>query len=84
MDCDKFIQQVCDDLAENIDSNFCESLKNHLEECEECRAQVNALRNAVHLYQCLDEKKVPPNMHDRLLKLLNVENLHKEGVHKNN
>ena len=77
MECDKMIKQVCDELAENIDSSFCDSLKKHLDECDYCKAQVGAMKNAVHLYQCLEQKEVPGDIHHRLLKMLNIEDLQK-------
>jgi hypothetical protein len=73
MECEKMIKQVCDELAEDINSNFCESLTKHLEECEDCRAQVGAMRNTVKLYKCLEKKVVPVDIHNRLLKMLNIE-----------
>jgi len=77
MACDKILKQVCDDLAEDVNSEFCESLKNHLEECENCRTEIGAMKNAVNLYKCLEQKKVPKEIHGRLVNLLNVEDLSK-------
>ena len=77
MECEKFLRQVCEDLAEDINSDFCESLRQHLEECEDCQVEVTAMRKAVNLYQCLDEQKVPFEIHQRLLKLLNVQDVKK-------
>lgn len=77
MECDKILKQVCDELAEDINSDFCASLRKHMEECEDCRTQVGAMRNAVNLYRCLEEKRVPEEIHNRLMTLLNVEDLSK-------
>ena len=77
MDCEKYLKKVCDDLAEDINSDFCEALKNHLEECESCLAEISAMKNAVNLYKCLEEKKVPQDIHNRLVSLLNVGDLSK-------
>lgn len=71
--CAKLLKQVCDDLAENINSELCTQLREHLENCEDCRNQVKSMRGTVTLYQCLKEKKVPQDIHERLLKLLNVQ-----------
>ncbi len=71
--CEKLLKRVCDDLSENINSDLCQQLRNHLEECEDCRNQVETMRETVSLYQCLKEKKVPRDIHERLLKMLNVE-----------
>ncbi|MBN1464432.1 hypothetical protein JXA02_01635 [candidate division KSB1 bacterium] len=71
--CEKMLQQVCDELAEDINSELCEKLKKHLENCQDCREQVESMRSTVNLFQCLKDKKVPRDIHERLLKLLNVE-----------
>ena len=73
--CEKLLKRVCDDLSENINSDLCQQLRNHLEDCEDCRNQVETMRETVTLYQCLKEKKVPHDIHERLVKMLNVEDL---------
>jgi len=70
--CEKFLEQICTDLSENIDSKLCQQLREHLEECEVCRREVESLRDTVHVFQCLKEKAVPRDIHERLHKLLNV------------
>lgn len=71
--CEKVLQQLCDDLAEDINSELCAQLKQHLQDCEDCRMQLQSMRSVVKLFQCLKEKDVPPDIHQRLVKLLNVE-----------
>jgi hypothetical protein len=71
--CEKLLKQVCDDLAENINSELCAELKAHMEGCEDCRNQVESMRGTVNLFRCLEEKNVPRDIHERLLKMLNVE-----------
>jgi hypothetical protein len=72
MECDQFLQRLCNDLAEDINSEVCAALKKHLQTCETCQQQVRSMRNTVNLFRCLDEKEVPPNIHERLVKMLNV------------
>ena len=71
--CEKVLKQLCDDLAEDINSELCAKLQQHLKECEDCRVQVQSMRGMVKLFQCLKDKDVPPAIHQRLVKLLNVE-----------
>lgn len=71
--CEALINRICDDLAEDINSELCQQLREHLEVCEECRNQVESMRDTVTLYQCLKEKEVPKDIHARLIKMLNVE-----------
>lgn len=71
--CEKVLKQLCDELAEDVHSELCNELKKHLQECEDCRRQMQAMRNVVDLFRCLKEQDVPTDVHRRLLKLLNVE-----------
>lgn len=71
--CEKLLKQVCDKLAEDINSELCEELRKHLETCPDCRNQVQSMRGTITLFRCLKEKKVPHDVHARLFKLLNVE-----------
>jgi len=71
--CEKLLKRLCDDMAENVNSELCADLKEHLETCEDCRNQVESVRGTVNLYHCLKEKRVPRDIHERLFKLLNVE-----------
>ncbi|MBN1998236.1 hypothetical protein JW935_11825 [candidate division KSB1 bacterium] len=73
MSCEKILKQICDELAEDINSETCEVIRKHLDECENCRTQLTSMRNMVALFRCLEDKNVPKNTHERLLKLLNME-----------
>ena len=72
MNCEHILERLCDDIAEDIDSEVCQEIKNHLETCEECRQQLNSVRNTVHLFRCLQEYDVPSSVHHRLVTLLNL------------
>jgi len=72
MECDDIVKQLCDELAEDIDSEVCESIRAHLEKCQNCRDELGSVRNTVKLFRCLEEKDVPASIHDRLMKILNV------------
>ena len=71
--CEALINRIWDDLAEDINSELWQQLREHLKVCEECRNQVESMRDTVTLYQCLKEKEVPKDIHARLFKMLNVE-----------
>lgn len=71
--CEKLFKKICDDLAEDINSALCQKLKNHIKECKTCRDQLQSMRDTVNLFRCLEEKNVPVDIHQRLYKMLNVE-----------
>jgi anti-sigma factor (TIGR02949 family) len=72
MGCDKILQQICDELAEDIHSEVCESIRQHLATCPHCSQQLSSMRTVVQLYRCVKEQEVPSDIHQRLLTLLNV------------
>lgn len=71
--CEKILEKVCEDLSEDINSKVCNELKDHLEDCDYCRSQIETMRETVSLFQCLDVKQVPSGIHKRLVKMLNVD-----------
>ncbi|MBN2410825.1 hypothetical protein JXQ31_03970 [candidate division KSB1 bacterium] len=72
MNCDEIFNRICDDLSEDINSQVCLEIKNHIKTCSKCRAQLMSMKNAVNLFKCLEDKVVPTHVHERLLKMLNV------------
>jgi hypothetical protein len=72
MSCDTVLQQICDELAEDIQSEVCENIRFHLANCPQCNSQLTSMRNAVQLFRCLREQEVPSAIHNRLVILLNM------------
>jgi hypothetical protein len=72
MTCEQALQEICADLSENIDSEVCDQLRRHLQECPNCSQQLSAIRTTVHLYHCLWEQEVPQAIHQRLALMLNL------------
>ncbi len=72
MVCEKIIEQICAELAEDIDVEVCQKVKAHLLTCPECAQQLQAMRMTVHLYALLGEREVPQKIHERLALLLNL------------
>jgi hypothetical protein len=72
MSCDKILQEICAELSEDVDSQVCERLRSHLQECPQCSQQLSSMRTTVHLYHCLGEQEVPRQIHQRLAKMLNL------------
>ena len=42
---------LCDFLEEDIDSPLCRELKEHMEDCPDCRANVETVKQTVKLYR---------------------------------
>ncbi len=73
MECDEILNQLCEALAEDINSEVCEKIKRHLETCSDCRNQLSSMKNTVNLFKCMQEIQVPAAVHERLVTLLNVK-----------
>ncbi len=72
MDCKRKIEEICDQLGENLDSEKCNEIKKHLEDCPPCCAYVNTVKKTVELYKILPNEQVPGNVHARLMKVLKL------------
>ena len=72
-ECFKNIDEICDALDEDLDSEVCREIKNHLDACPRCCAQVDSLRKTVHLYQHAENVQVPSTVDNRLWKILNLQ-----------
>ncbi len=73
MDCESILKKICDELSEDIHSELCASIRQHLKECATCEQNLSAMRRTVELFRCLNQEAVPPNIHQRLVRLLNIE-----------
>jgi len=72
MDCLKTLQQICDQLAEDINGSLCQEIKEHLAICPKCCAQVDSIKKVVYLYKNVQALEVPEAVDDRLWKVLNL------------
>lgn len=53
MPCPDKIEKICLELGEDIDSEVCQELRAHFEECPDCKAFVDSLRKTVYLYRAM-------------------------------
>ncbi len=72
MDCLNTLQQICDLLAEDINSPLCQEIKQHLQECPGCCAEVDSIRKVVYLYRDYYKSDVPMEADQRLWRVLNL------------
>lgn len=72
MKCDEFLKKICEELAEDCNSELCGEIKRHLDNCPDCQTQIQAMRATVNLFRALKQDQVPLAIHDRLIKLLNL------------
>ena len=69
-----FKETFCDQLGEDLDAEICEEIQRHLDDCPNCRAQYDSIKNTVEIYQKVSHTTdvVPGEAQERLLKVLNL------------
>jgi len=72
MNCLDTLQQICDILAEDVDSPLCKEIEEHLKECPKCCAEVDSIRKVVYLYRGIEREEVPEAVDRRLWKVLDL------------
>ncbi len=61
-----------------LDDAICAEIERHLADCDNCRIMVDTLKKTVVLYRDAPEESVPPDVHDRLVKVLDLEAMKKK------
>jgi anti-sigma factor RsiW len=67
MKCSEVYLHICDNLDEEINSPRCRAIKQHLEECPDCRAYLASLKKTIVLYKSLPVPRVSRQAHRDLL-----------------
>lgn len=71
--CRELLGEFFDYIDGELEQTLCAELERHLANCQNCRVMVDTLRRTVTLYQRLPETPVPSPVHDRLYKVLNLD-----------
>ena len=66
------MDHICENLGEDINSEFCQEIRDHLEQCPECCASVDAMKKTVHLYKNFINEEVPQKVDRRLWQVLQL------------
>lgn len=73
MDCSKAYRYICDNLDEKLDSPRCRQIRQHLDDCPECRAYLASIKTTIALFQAAPAPRVPADTHRRLMRVLKRE-----------
>ncbi len=74
----KIVEQICDFMGEDLDSPACQEVVEHLKMCPTCRVYFDTVKKTVTLCREMeDEKKLPNDVHSRLFKVLNLNEIKK-------
>ena len=71
--CRELSAQLSDYLDGELDEALCAELEAHLAECPNCRVMVDTVRKTITLFQAQPAAGLPPDVEDRLYKVLNLK-----------
>ncbi len=75
--CKALKAQLSEFIDGELDDAMCQEIEQHIEGCENCRVVVDTLRKTILLYRDAPAETVPPQVHARLVKVLDLEQLKK-------
>jgi len=71
--CKEVMHHVCESLGEDLNSQQCVAIKNHLDECEGCQNYFKSVETTIDFYKKYNLEPTK-EVHDRLMSLLGLEN----------
>ena len=70
----KMFDQVCDFLGQDIDSEPCRIIQEHLQVCDNCEIFVDKIKKTVKVYQVTNDcEKIPDQVSRKLFDKLNLD-----------
>lgn len=68
--CIKIVEQICENLNEDLNSRFCEEVRQHLEQCPICCAYIDSIKDTILFCRKLVDEDIPQSVDERLWKVL--------------
>ena len=69
--CKEVMHYICESLGEDLNSEKCIAIKNHLDECSDCKNYYETVEITIDCYRKYSIK-MPKNVHERLMKFLDL------------
>ncbi len=76
--CKHLKSQLSSYIDGELDESICQEIEKHLAGCDRCKIVIDTLKKTVILYREAPEETVPPAVHTRLVKVLELEAKKKE------
>jgi predicted anti-sigma-YlaC factor YlaD len=73
--CAQLRAQLPDYLDGEARAEICRAIEAHLADCENCRIVIDTLKKTIALYRAAPCEQVPPDVHARLVRVLNLDEL---------
>lgn len=70
MKCEELLAALGEYIDGNIDPAICESLEEHLKDCNPCHIVVDNIRKTIQLYRAGERFELPAEFHQRLCQQL--------------
>lgn len=70
--CKDVMQHICESLGEELNSERCVAIKQHLDDCPNCQNYFKTVELTIDFYKKY-EADLPKGAHDRLMSYLNLE-----------
>ena len=70
--CKEVMKHVCQSLGEDLDDEKCRDVKEHLDTCPNCREYFKSVEITIECYRKYNVE-VPEEAHDRLMKMLGLD-----------
>ena len=71
--CKVVMDHICENLGEDLNSEKCIAIKNHLDECKDCKNYFNSVEQTIEFYRKYNIN-LPGEAHERLLNALGLKN----------
>jgi hypothetical protein len=70
--CKDVMQHICESLGEDLDSERCAAIKQHLDGCEGCKSYFKTVELTIDYYKKYNVV-IPKDAHNRLISYLDLE-----------
>lgn len=74
--CKDVMKHICESLGEDLNSEKCVAIKQHLDNCDSCKNYFKTVELTIDLYKKYNEE-VPKDAHTRLMNFLDLNDCDK-------
>jgi len=72
LNCKDVMAHICDNLGEELNSPKCVEIKNHIENCDNCKNYFNSVETTIQFYKKYNVS-VSEDAHNRLVEALGLK-----------
>lgn len=72
VNCKDVMHHICESLGEDLQSDRCIAIREHLEDCADCKSYFKTVETTIDYYQKYNVE-LPEDAHKRLMKFLDLD-----------